>query len=208
MGESVEIEVKFYLRDVNVVRDRILAMGAIAQGRHFETNTCFENSSGTFRRQDVLLRLRKDEKNRLTFKTPSEDLDKGFKIYHEMEIVVDDFETCQAILENLGFYPEQIYEKWRETFVLADTRLLIDTAPFGVFLEIEGPKSDIVHLAGQLDLKWEERILLNYLSIFDIVCRKENLSFADMTFDNFKHASVHVERYLSLFTPSNCLEDR
>lgn len=201
MSTTVEIEVKFYLSEIDAIRNRILAIGATFLGRHFETNTCFENANRSFRAQDILLRLRKDNKNRLTFKAPPAKHDRDFKVYREMEVQVDDFDTCQRILESLGFQPEQTYEKWRETFVLEDTKLLLDTTPCGSFLEIEGPKSHIMELANRLGLKWHERILLNYLAIFDIVRRQEKLSFHDMTFDNFSGRSVTVETYLSLLRP-------
>jgi adenylate cyclase class 2 len=118
-----------------------------------------------------------------------------------MEVQVDDFETCQKILENLGFHPEQTYEKWRETFMLENTKVLLDTTPCGDFMEIEGSKSHIVALANRLGLKWQERILLNYLAIFEIVRRGENLAFHDMTFDNFGGKPINMEPYLSLLRP-------
>jgi len=76
---------------------------------------------------------------------------------------------------------------------------MIDTVPFGVFLEVEGNKSDILNVADRLGLKWEERILLNYLEIFEIIRRGENLPYNDMAFDNFKQTPVvDIKRYLPL----------
>jgi adenylate cyclase class 2 len=201
MSDIVEIEVKFFLPEVHTIRNRIVAEGATFTGKHFETNTCFENETCSFKEQDMLLRLRKDDKTRLTVKMRPPVTDKGFKIYREMEVEVDDFDTCQAILENLGFHPHQTYEKWRETFVLGDTKLLIDTTPYGDFLELEGVKQAISDLADRLDLKWKERILLNYLAIFEIIRREENLPFCDMTFDNFRGQAVNMETYLHLLYP-------
>ena len=109
-----------------------------------------------------------------------------------------DFDACRSILEGLGFHPEQAYEKWRETFVLNNTNLLIDTMPYGLFLEIEGQKSDIRNLADRLGLKWEERILLNYLEIFEIIQRKEGLHFRDITFENFRATHFDIGKHLPL----------
>ncbi len=198
MHDSFEIEVKFYLSSPDSIRDHLLSLDATCLGRFFETNICFENKEKTFKRQNILLRLRKDNKARLTFKSPPDDLDKDFKIHRELEVEVDDLQTCQAILENLGFHPEQIYEKWRETFTLHNTKLLIDTTPCGVFLEIEGEKPTIPAMANRLELKWTERILLNYLEIFEFVRCKENLNFHDMTFANFKSVDIDITKYLPL----------
>jgi len=198
MTEPLEIEVKFYLSDVAGMRERILALGATARGRVFEANIRFEDEARGLKDRGVLLRLRKDDKARLTFKSPPADPDEDFKIHRELEIQVDDFETCQAILEDLGFHGEQAYEKWRETFTLAETKLLVDTMPYGTFLEIEGEKTDIRHISNLLDLKWEQRILLNYLEIFDIVRQGENLAFNDITFDNFRMSPVETGRYVPM----------
>ena len=93
----------------------------------------------------------------------------------------------------------QSYEKWRETFVLDNTVICLDAMPYGDFIEIEGEKTKIKDAARRLGLKWENRILLNYLAMFDIIRRDVNLSFNDITFDHFAAASVDIRSYLSLF---------
>jgi len=199
MGHPVEIEVKFYLADVNSARERILAAGATGSGRVFETNIRFEDEAKSLKDRGMLLRLREDGGIRLTLKTLATEPDRDFKIHHELEVQVDDFHTCHGILEGLGFRPEQTYEKWRETFTLEDTKLLVDTMPYGPFLEIEGQKSGIRHVSDRFQLKWEERILLNYLEIFEIIRGEENLPFMDITFDNFEKSPVDIEKYLPMF---------
>ena len=194
----LEIEVKFHLPEIKPVRDRTLAMGATHCGRVFETNVRFEDASESLKKQGILLRLRKDDRIRLTFKSNLSRPDTQFKVHRELEVEVGDFDACHSILEGLGFHPEQAYEKWRETFVLNNTNLLIDTMPYGLFLEIEGQKTHIRNLADRLGLKWEERILLNYLEIFEIVQREEGLHFGDITFENFKATHLDIRKYLPL----------
>ncbi len=194
----LEIEVKFHLPEIRPIRDRLLAMGAIHSGRVFETNIRFEDASKTLRKRGILLRLRKDDRIRLTFKSNPSRPDTQFKVHRELEVEVGDFDACHSILEGIGFHPEQAYEKWRETFVLNNTKVLIDTMPFGVFLEIEGEKSHIRGMADRLGLHWEKRILLNYLEIFEIVQREEGLSFTDITFENFKTIDLDIKKHLSL----------
>ena len=43
-----------------------------------------------------------------------------------------------------------------------------------------------------------KRITLNYLAIFDIIRRKLNLPFTDITFDNFKKISIDLTKYSHL----------
>ena len=198
MQAPLEIEVKFHLPEIKPVRDGLLAIGAIRYGRAFETNIRFENVSKSLRKQGILLRLRKDDRIRLTFKSSLSRPDTQFKVHRELEVEVGNFDACHSILKGLGFHQEQTYEKWRETFVLNNTKFLIDTMPYGVFLEIEGQKSSIRNNADRLGLNWKKRILLNYLEIFEVVQREEGLHFSDITFENFKAKSLDIRKLLPL----------
>ena len=42
--ENLEIEVKFYLSDMDHIRDRIIEFGAVSRGRVFETNIRFDDA--------------------------------------------------------------------------------------------------------------------------------------------------------------------
>ena len=190
-----EIEVKFLLDDMPAMQERIIALGGICGGPVFETNIRFENKSRDLRKNRSILRLRKDRKATLTFKADANEPEAQFKINTEYEVVVNDFSMMQQILEALGFHQEQIYEKKRETVSLHHTTLCLDTMPFGPFLEIEGGKNDIRHMAQRLGLVWDNRILLNYITIFDRIKTECRLPFSDITFENFERFPVDVRKY-------------
>ena len=196
--ENLEIEVKFYLPDMDAIRDRILESGAVSIGRVFETNLRFDDANNSLIEKKSLLRLRRDTKTILTFKSEPPFKNDQFKILKELEVEVSDFTTMKHILESLGFREEQVYEKWRETFLLNNTNLCLDTMPYGDFLEIEGQKQDIKELASRIGLKWQKRILFNYLEIFDIIRQKSNLPFYDVTFSNFINIRFDLAKYLDL----------
>ncbi len=196
--KDLEIEVKFYLANIKPVRNSIIELGADCMERVFETNVLFEDINKSLIKKRSLLRLRKDTRTRLTFKSEPNIKDKNFKVLKELEVEVGDFSTMSLILESLGFHKERIYEKWRETFVLNDTTFCVDTMPYGNFLEIEGEKKDIKNFAHNIGLQWENRILLNYLAIYDVIKRKLNLPFSDITFDNFKNVRTNLREYLYL----------
>ena len=196
--ENLEIEVKFYLSDMDPIRDRIIELGAVSRGRVFETNIRFDDADNHLIEKKSLLRLRQDKKTILTFKSEPPFKDDQFKILRELEVEVSDFTTMKHILESLGFREEQVYEKWRETFMLNSTNLCLDTMPYGDFLEIEGQKDDIKKLASQIGLKWKKRILLNYLAIFDVIRQKSNLPFYDVTFSNFINIRFDLANYIDL----------
>jgi adenylate cyclase class 2 len=101
----------------------------------------------------------------------------------------------------LGYHREQVYEKRRRTYKLGDASLCLDAMPFGDFLEIEGEKADIRRIADGLNLDWKQRILTNYLRIFDIIRKDLGLGFTDITFDNFQDAgSIDMSPYLDRLT--------
>ena len=65
-------------------------------------------------------------------------------------------------------------------------------------LEFEGAEKQIKEYARSLGLQWEERILGNYLELFDIIRKELDLKFTDVTFDNFKDIEVPIQNYLHL----------
>ncbi len=193
--EHIETEVKFFITDPAMLREKLISLGALSGGNIFETNIRFEDKDKNFIKNKSLLRLRKDSKTTLTFKSPAPDADSRFKMLRELEVEVSDFSTAIRILESLGFIQEQIYEKWRETFILGKTYFCIDKMPYGDFLEIEGNKGEIIEYASLLGLDWEERILFNYLELFDILKKSLGISFSDVTFENFKNIEADFSKY-------------
>lgn len=201
--DNLETEVKFYIPDITQIRDHIIQIGGVFKKRSFEKNIRFEDSQNRLIKKQSLLRLRKDNKITLTFKSPPSHQDCQFKVLRELEVEVSDFAIMKRILESVGFHEEQIYEKWREYFILNNTEICIDTMPYGDFIEIEGEKDDIKKTARLMGLIWQNRILLNYLSIFDIIKNKLDLSFNDVTFNNFKNVQLDIVEYLHLFQKEN-----
>ena len=193
--DILEIEVKFLLDDMPALQDRIIQLGGISDGPVFETNIRFENASHGLRKNRSILRLRKDRKTTLTFKSDANEPDNQFKINTEYEVVVADFAMMKQILEALGFHQEQIYEKKRDTVRLLHTTLCMDTMPFGTFLEIEGSKENIRDMVQHLGLVWEDRILLNYIAIFERLKKECHLPFSDITFKNFEQFPADIRDY-------------
>ena len=194
--EQLEIEVKFYLPDIEHMQRCILALGAESKGRVFENNVRYEDENSTLIEKKSLLRLRRDAKTILTFKSSPPVAGTEFKVFNELEVEVSDFETMNRILQNLGYHPEQLYEKWRETLILDQTGFYLDTMPYGTFLEIEGSEEDIRTYAAGLGLNWQKRILLNYLEIFQIMRQTLSLNFKDLTFQNFENIRVDMAAFL------------
>ncbi len=195
--DNLEIEVKFHVTDTDAIRRRLIEMGAVAGERRFERNLRFDNRRQDLYRKDQLLRLRQDGACRLTWKQkPASCDDQECKVYHELEVEVGDHDTMAAILNALGYRSVQCYEKWRRTFAWRDVEICLDQMPFGTFLEIEGDAGNIKSAARRLGLIWGERILTNYLAIFELLREAHALPFNDLTFDNFRRHPVSIEPHL------------
>lgn len=192
--EHLEIEIKFYLENPQAIRRRIVALGAISRGRVFEINHVLDSRDAVLFQKQSLLRLRQADGACLTFKSPPQSPDRGFKIRRELEVQVSDFSTTRQILKELGYTTVRVYEKWRETFELDDTHLCLDTLPYGDFLEIEGTKKNILALSEKLGFAWEQRSVLNYHELFKLVKADRHLNFADITFSNFEGVSVDMDK--------------
>jgi len=190
--DNLEIEVKFFLEDPAAARTAIQALGAQSRGRVFETNHILDQPRLTLFRKGALLRLRQADDARLTFKAPPEIPDREFKVRREIEVQVSDFTDTRQIMAALGFTTMRIYEKWRETFILGSTHLCLDTLPYGDFLEIEGRAESIRDLSKKLGFAWEQRSVLNYHELFELVKEAYQLDFSDITFANFEGLALDL----------------
>ena len=197
--EQTEIEVKYHVADKEGLRQRILEIGASRSDAVFETNIRFDDADHRLTAANMLLRLRQDKKNTLTFKGDPDEPDRDFKIYKEIETRVDDFHATRQILNAIGFEEVQRYEKWRETFLWENTQLCLDTMPYGAFLEIEGDKRQIRRLSERLGLAWGNRIVANYLEMFEYIKNEAALPFSEVTFENFKTAVFDLSGCLARF---------
>lgn len=189
-----ELEVKFYVTDLNKMKSRLLALGAeISQPRTYEVNLRFDKLDGELVRTHQVLRLRRDSSVRLTYKGPGKTID-GIHLRKEIEFAASDFDAAQAFLEALGYQVQMIYEKYRMVYELEGVHVTLDEMPFGDFIELEGPDPEHIFNANQsLELNWDARILESYTSLFDRLRVTLNLSFRDLSFANFQHLAVKPE---------------
>ncbi len=198
-----EVEVKFYLNDADAVRHRISGEGGVFQRREAEDNIRLDTGRSALLGAGTLLRLRKtDTRCLLTYKEQTAPDGSGCKVYEELEVTVSDFENTTAILSRLGYRPVQRYEKIRETYAMGDAEVCIDAMPYGNFLEIEASPAVIRETAEKLGFRWEDRILGNYLGIFEMLRERFRLDFTDVTFENFLNSPVDFGEIVHLFTAS------
>jgi len=197
--ENQETEVKFYVRDIAAVKERLQSLGAhLIQPRTFEINLRFDTPAGDLAREGRVLRLRRDEAMRLTYKDGTQ-LKDGVLNRREIEFSVSDFGSAQLFMEVLGYEVVFIYEKYRTTYALPEmtadadhleTHIMLDEMPYGNFVEIEGEFNDLKPLSQILHFNWDAAIPASYHSLFDRVSISQNLAFRDLTFEKFKDIKI------------------
>jgi len=167
-SSDVEIEVKFYVISLEEIKQKILDLGGIlVQERCFESNLRFDTADGRLRTLRQVLRLRRDKDNILTFKGAAE-VGKPVSIRQEIEVLVDDFDTTRTLLEGLGYEVVMAYEKYRTTYSLLDSLVVLDELPYGNFVEVEGPNGkSIQKVARNLNLNWKNRVMTSYTYLFE-----------------------------------------
>jgi adenylate cyclase, class 2 len=188
-----EIEVKFLIEDLSAMRQRLVALGAtLTTPRTYEENLLFDTPEAQFRHQGRLLRLRRDRRNRITYKEPPIHHDLDFKVMQEYEVEVSDFAQAHAILTKLGFVLSLRFEKYRETFTYQEAEIVLDEVPFGTFMEIEAAQDIIRAIVTALGLDFQARLVSSYVDIFDTVCTTYKLPATDITFEAFRSLAIDL----------------
>lgn len=199
-----ETEAKFYVRDLGVIQARLLALGArLLHPRAYELNLRFDLPDGSLRAAGRVLRLRRGDDVRLTYKGPSENLE-GALSRPEIEVTVGDFETARQILEALGYRLAATYEKYRTTYQLQTSEVpqdfgslvhvMLDELPYGNFVEIEGPDvKTLQRIAGDLGLDFAAAIPASYLALFERLCENLHLDPTLLTFETLNEIEPSAE---------------
>ncbi|SKA81559.1 class IV adenylate cyclase [Desulfobaculum bizertense] len=144
---SLEVEIKYLNADLMALHKKLHALGGQWQACNFERNAVLKSSGKELLQQGILLRLRSDEDNVITLKTPAIGHD-GLKVRHEYETTFGDFGTMMTIFETLGYSVAFWYEKLRETWQFMDCHICLDHLPFGDVVEIEG-EADAIFAAAK-----------------------------------------------------------
>ncbi len=186
-----ETEAKFYVLHLDKITARLAELQArLIQPRVLETNLRFDLPDASLSSKGQVLRLRRDTKARLTYKGASQNKS-GVLDRQEIEFVVDDFEKARQFLEALGYQQSMVYEKYRATYELKNTSIMLDELPYGDFVEIEGETEEQIQaVSKKLNLDWNAAIETSYTGLFENVKKLLRLSFQDLSFKNFEGIKV------------------
>lgn len=189
--QDQELEVKYIVADLAKLEQRLQAIGALLESeRTHEINLRFDTPDGALQMDQRVLRLRQDRAVRLTYKGPSTS-ELGVRVRTEIEFSVDDFDKARRFLEALGYQVALMYEKYRTTYTLGGVEILLDELPYGDFVEIEGSNPQVIRqLNDRLGLDWERRAPESYTVLFDSLRTRLELSFRDLSFNNFSGLKI------------------
>jgi adenylate cyclase class 2 len=132
----LEIEIKVRSLDNGKVERLLLQKGAALLGEHDQIDEYFNHPSRDFALTDEALRLRRDLKDRITYKGPK--IDRFTKTREEIEIEIGDLEKMALILVRLGFRDVAKVSKKRKEYLLDGITVCLDAVEgLGDFVELE-----------------------------------------------------------------------
>jgi adenylate cyclase class 2 len=187
-----ETEAKFYIQDLKKIELRLRELKAqLIQPRTHEVNLRFDDTEGGLRNAHRVLRLRQDDKARLTYKGPSTEKEGDILSRREIEFVVEDFEIAREFLEALGYKVVVFYEKFRATYELNDIQIMLDELPYGEFVEIEGENTETIRkVADLLGLDWSAMVKAGYHALFEQVAPKYHLDASQLSFATLEKVKI------------------
>jgi len=195
MSRKLEQEAKFRICDLKKLADRLKTLGAsLKHSRTHELNLRFDTPQGHLAAALQVLRLRQDDKCRMTFKGRANPAS-AVSARDEIEFEVSDLVSARQLLEALGYQAFMTYEKYRSVYQLGAVEVSLDELPCGHFCEIEGSlEADIRAAASQLGLDWSSRSPLSYLGIFNALRQEFSLDMQDLTFAAFEGVQCDLQK--------------
>ncbi len=182
-----EREAKFYIRDLSALEARLRSTGAdLARPRLLEQNYRLDTPEGELTRAGRVLRIRKDDRVRVTYKDDARN-EEGVIARTEIEFTTDNLEITRAFFEALGYPVAMVYEKYRRVYRLGDVEVMLDELPIGTFAEIEAPSNTLIDGAAQmLGLDLSKAVAASYVAVFETARQNVGFKFRDLIFENFE----------------------
>ena len=164
-----ETEVKFEVDTFVDIIKKLQELGGklIWTGR--EENLYFDFPEKKLRGSGKMLRLRewKGHSVSVTLKEKILNTSDQYKIRNELELAAPDIKTARAFLNALGLTETKKYAKYRWHWAVGDAHVELDDVCGKCFVEIEGTKKKIRHLAKRLGLDWNRATTESYITLID-----------------------------------------
>ncbi|MBN1257146.1 MAG: class IV adenylate cyclase [Planctomycetes bacterium] len=180
---AFELECKIRIPDRDLIAAALNQLGAEDLGELHEKNWLFDTPDGKLKASEQLLRLRRTNKEIITFKGPA--LASAFKNREEIEMKIGSIADFTIILKHLGFAQVWFYEKLRHSFTYRDCKVVLDKLPeLGNFIEVEGDsEEEIKAVLADLGLDHNQHLEGTYHSLFRKHCRERGEELRDLRFN-------------------------
>jgi adenylate cyclase, class 2 len=178
----IEQEIKLPFANADDARRAVVATGArLTTPRRLLDDQLFDSADGGLRASGCALRVRRDSAGgALTFKGAVRP--GPVKSREEIETTIGDASVAVAIVAALGFVAVFRGQKYREEYVLGSAHVMIDEAPMGTFIEIEGTPDTIAHVASLLGRGPTDYRLESYPALWRTHCALSGGNPAAMVF--------------------------
>lgn len=182
---KVETEIKLRVRGgFTKIRHSLRKLGfRIIKHRALESNTLFDNSKRSLRKNGKLIRVRRVANHTLlTYKGAAQP--SRYKRRREIEIDLPRSAPINAILTQIGYHPVFRYEKFRTEYSKRsqEGKVLVDETPIGNYLELEGSPRWIDRTAKLLGFSKSDYITRSYGYLYLAYCRERRTRPKDMLF--------------------------
>ncbi len=181
-----ETEIKISVEDAAKTRALLRASGfRVFKRRVFEQNLVLDDSAGSLKARNLLLRIRTAGRIvTCTFK--GQEIPGIHKRREEREFHADNLEECLALFRGIGYTPSLRYEKYRTEFSReADPGVAtLDETPIGIFMELEGPSRWIDRTAKELGFSRADYVPFSYSRLFSMWCAERGIESNAMTFSS------------------------
>ncbi|MHC4423586.1 MAG: class IV adenylate cyclase [Planctomycetota bacterium] len=174
-----EIEAKLKVESHKEIVEKLTELGAVFLQEQMQTDYYFDDAGRTLTETDRCLRLRRlqakqTEKILLTYKGAREK--NRFKRRQEIELGIEDADSAEKLLSELGFQQVLVVEKKRRIWRFGRCEVALDELPLlGSFVEIEGPQEEqIAEVQKNLGLSHLPHITESYVSLMAEKLRQQS----------------------------------
>lgn len=178
--QSIELEYKFTVLDKRALVSLLDKKYSKKKNRQYQSSVMFDNPSGLMKVTDGRIRVRtlgEDGKKTLTYKRPLPPKDEAKReIEYEIKFY-DKSGNIEKILEAMEFTPSSSYERYQTSWEAGEAHITLDEYPYGVFIEIEGPKDKIERVASELSFSLEDGLTKPADTLFQEWRKERGLPF-------------------------------
>lgn len=179
---ALEQEIKLPFDTLEAAHQAVhTAGGRLVRSRRLIDDRLFDREDQSLMRAGMALRIRRDgELAVLTWKGPVQP--GPVKSREEIETTVGDADTLTSIVQALGFRSWFRGQKYREDYDVDGATVVIDEAPFGVFVEIEATPDAIDAVSMRLGRTRADYRLESYPRLWRQWCEAHGRPAGDMVF--------------------------